>query len=824
MSSEENLAPNHPHPSNQSVRKSARLTIQSDDEEDARGDASDSNISGTHSPQRNHDIFALRRTNASRHFDRSPDQGHKQNRRHSDRLSKRPIENRRPFYLDELEGSEVDEHFDHNTDYEERSLTAFQRYNLRDRKRTTLHHIDDHYSTSAPPRRRRHQPTSRYNLRPHRGTRISEEYQVPWSVADQYVFSKQPKRQMIPDKTLMEATPELQPYESHADVGSGQHDENTSTMANDEEIMAQTIQPQSNEPPFARIAGMQDYVKQLKEMVVFPLLYPSFFNRLGIAPPRGVLFHGPPGTGKTLMARLLAESCSSNSRKVSFFMRNGSDCLSKWIGEAERNMKLLFQKAKECQPSIIFFDEIDGLAPERSARADQSHISLVSTLLALMDGLDDRGNVVVIGATNRIHALDPALRRPGRFDREFYFGLPDERTRKDILKILTKSWEPVPCDEVLSKLAHTTHGFSGADLKGLCTEAALYAIRRIAPEAYESATALAESQFADRQIVVLNDDFYEAFRKIVPSTRRYDESERPAIPLPFSILTEPMVSSIVEMIRETVGEPIPCLEPSLHGNSTWTIQSNLLNFNSQLPASMSLRLFKMAAARIEGYKTITLNTHKLSEDSSISTQLFNGVFKEAKSMSPSILLIPDLTGFSHCEQIYDSIAAFVESLLPCEPILLITINDPGSDTVSLPEPSLDCAHQFIEYTICKEVYAVITAKLSKLETIFAFGKSIGVELGYLLVSPFPDYAAFIESLAIFPNHEKIMTAIQPLLPLGTIEWYKSLAETVKNEYKTDGHIDLDSLSTMRLSILRAVQASPIPTVENLKTSIMQAIK
>lgn len=214
-----------------------------------------------------------------------------------------------------------------------------------------------------------------------------------------------------------------------------------------------------------KIAGMDGYVRKLKEMIVFPLIYPHLFSKLNISLPRGVLFHGPPGTGKTLMARLLASACSTSTRKVSFFMRNGSDCLSKWIGEAERNMRLLFKKAKECQPSIIFFDEIDGLAPERTGRQDQSHISLVSTLLALMDGLDDRGQVVVIGATNRIHSIDAALRRPGRFDREFFFGLPDESARAQILKIHTKTWDPPIEDDLAADLASRTSGYSGADMK-----------------------------------------------------------------------------------------------------------------------------------------------------------------------------------------------------------------------------------------------------------------------------------------------------------------------------------------------------------------------
>ena len=199
---------------------------------------------------------------------------------------------------------------------------------------------------------------------------------------------------------------------------------------------------------FESIGGLESHVCSLKEMVVLPLLYPDVFEKFDTQPPRGVLFVGPPGTGKTLTARALANSVSSGSlqgnRKVSFFMRKGADCLSKWVGEGERQLRLLFEQARRHQPSIIFFDEIDGLAPVRSVKQDQIHASIVSTLLALMDGLDSRGQVVVIGATNRPDAIDPALRRPGRFDRELSFPLPDAIARTAILKVHTSTIFPLP--------------------------------------------------------------------------------------------------------------------------------------------------------------------------------------------------------------------------------------------------------------------------------------------------------------------------------------------------------------------------------------------
>ena len=203
-------------------------------------------------------------------------------------------------------------------------------------------------------------------------------------------------------------------------------------------------------------------------MTLLPLLYPEVFQRFNLVPPRGVLFHGPPGTGKTLLARALAASCRSNGKGISFFMRKGADVLSKWVGEAERQLRLLFEEARNQQPSIIFFDEIDGLAPVRSSKQDQIHASMVSTLLALMDGMDGRGQVIVIGATNRPDAVDPALRRPGRFDREFYFPLPNLDAREKILTINTRKWEgwdPDKAKETIKKLAKLTKGYGGADLR-----------------------------------------------------------------------------------------------------------------------------------------------------------------------------------------------------------------------------------------------------------------------------------------------------------------------------------------------------------------------
>lgn len=299
---------------------------------------------------------------------------------------------------------------------------------------------------------------------------------------------------------------------------------------------------------FSKVGGLADHINQLKEMVQLPLLYPELFQRFKLTPPRGVLFHGPPGTGKTLLARALANSIGTGDRKIAFYMRKGADALSKWVGEAEKQLRLLFDEARKTQPSIIFFDEIDGLAPVRSSKQDQIHASIVSTLLALMDGMDGRGQVIVIGATNRPDSIDPALRRPGRFDREFYFPLPDVEGRKSILDINTAEWGLA--DEFKRSLAENTKGFGGADLRAVCTEAALNAIKRTYPQIYTSQQKLIVDP---AKITIHATDFMKAIKDMTPSSERSASSG--AAPLPKNIA--PLLRDQFAEIKETLKNILP---------------------------------------------------------------------------------------------------------------------------------------------------------------------------------------------------------------------------------------------------------------------------
>ncbi|NWT68388.1 ATAD2 protein, partial [Prunella himalayana] len=307
---------------------------------------------------------------------------------------------------------------------------------------------------------------------------------------------------------------------------------------------------------FDGVGGLSEHISSLKEMVIFPLLYPEIFERLKIEPPRGCLFHGPPGTGKTLLARALANECSQGDMRVTFFMRKGAECLSKWIGESERQLRVLFEQAYQMRPSIIFFDEIDALAPVRSNKQDQIHSSVVGTLLALMDGLTSRGEVVVIGATNRLDSIDPALRRPGRFEREFRFSLPNKEARKEIFRIHTRDWNPKPSDNLLEELAEECVGYCGADIKALCAETGLCALRHRYPQLYESRQRL---QINMDSIKIKANDFSMAMQKTVPASRRVVPSPGQAL----SAISKPLLEDTLERILQILQRVFPHAELAL---------------------------------------------------------------------------------------------------------------------------------------------------------------------------------------------------------------------------------------------------------------------
>jgi len=269
------------------------------------------------------------------------------------------------------------------------------------------------------------------------------------------------------------------------------------------------------------IGGLKEAIQKIREMVELPLRHPELFQRLGIEPPKGVLLYGPPGCGKTLLAKAVA-----NESEANFFSINGPEIMSKFYGESEARLREIFQKAQENAPSIIFIDEIDAIAPKREEVTGEVERRVVAQLLALMDGLESRGNVIVIGATNRVNALDPALRRPGRFDREIEIGIPDKNGRYEILQIHTRGM-PLAEDVNLNKLAEITHGYTGADIAALCREAAMKALRRYLPKINLEEPTI-PPEVLEEMVVNMN-DFMQAYREITPTAMREVEVEVPTV-------------------------------------------------------------------------------------------------------------------------------------------------------------------------------------------------------------------------------------------------------------------------------------------------------
>ncbi len=270
------------------------------------------------------------------------------------------------------------------------------------------------------------------------------------------------------------------------------------------------------------IGGLVDEVKKIREMVELPLKHPEIFDRLGIEPPKGVLLHGPPGTGKTLLAKAVA-----NESEAHFILLNGPEIMSKFYGESEKKIRDIFDEAEKHAPSIIFIDEVDAIAPKREDVQGEVERRVVSQLLTMMDGLKTRGKIVVIGATNRINSIDPALRRPGRFDREVEISVPDKKGRLNILKIHTRTM-PLAKDVNLEVLAGKTHGFVGADLSALTKEAAMHVLRKVLPSLRLEDDEAIPKEVLDK-LIITGEDFEGSLKIVRPSAMREVLVETPNI-------------------------------------------------------------------------------------------------------------------------------------------------------------------------------------------------------------------------------------------------------------------------------------------------------
>ena len=373
------------------------------------------------------------------------------------------------------------------------------------------------------------------------------------------------------------------------------------------------------------VGGLREEVKKVREMIELPLRHPELFLKLGVEPPKGILLFGPPGTGKTLLARVVA-----NEAGVNFIALNGPEVTSKWYGESEKKIRELFKNAEENAPTIIFIDEIDALAPKREEVTGEVERRMVAQLLASMDGLQSRGQVMVLAATNRENALDPALRRPGRFDREIEIGVPDRQGRKEILQIHTRN---MPLKDVaISKIADTTHGFVGADLSALCKEAAMSALRRILPNVNLKEDTI--DQKILESLVVTMDDFRNARRFVEPSAMREVLVEIPKITWNEVGGLEEVKQNLKEMVEW------PLKHPGAFKRMGIKSPRGILLYG--VPGNGKTLLAKAVANESEANFIAIKGPELFSKWVGESEKHIREMFKRARQVSPAIIFLDEI--------------------------------------------------------------------------------------------------------------------------------------------------------------------------------------
>jgi transitional endoplasmic reticulum ATPase len=375
------------------------------------------------------------------------------------------------------------------------------------------------------------------------------------------------------------------------------------------------------------IGGLEQELRSVREMIELPLKFPELFTQLGIDPPRGVLLSGPPGTGKTLIARAI-----SNEVRAHFISVNGPEIIHKFYGESEAKLRMVFEEARKNAPSIIFLDEMDALAPKRAQVIGDVEKRVVAQLLALMDGLVSRGEIVIIGATNMPELVDPALRRPGRFDREISIGVPKRADRLQILKIHSRKM-PLAQDVDLARLAEITHGYVGADIAALCAEAGMAALRRLMPGIKFEVDAKPTLE-GDAKIEVTADDFLTAFKTVEPTSTREFMIERPHISFKDVGGLHDIKQKLLSMIQLPL-RGLPVFSHSRLGPPKGVLFTG--------PSGTGKTLMAKALAGETGMTLIVVDPPTLlSKWVGESEKGLREVFKRAKQASPCIVLIDEV--------------------------------------------------------------------------------------------------------------------------------------------------------------------------------------
>jgi len=436
------------------------------------------------------------------------------------------------------------------------------------------------------------------------------------------------------------------------------------TIVNVKEEAAKDLEPEGPRVSYEDIGGLKDELEKVKEMIQLPIKHPKIFNRLGIDPPKGVLLHGPPGTGKTLIAKAVA-----NESGASFYTINGPEIMSKFYGQSEENLRKIFEDAEKNAPSIIFIDEIDAIAPKRSEVHGEVERRVVSQLLTLMDGLKGRGKLIVIGATNIPDAMDPALRRPGRFDREIRIDAPDRKGRKEILQIHTRGM-PLSDDCELDQLAEITYGFVGADLAALAREAAMSALRRYLPEIdLEKPIPLEVLE----KMEVTMEDFKNAHRGIEPSAMREFFVEVPKV----TWNDVGGLEEIKQSLRESVEWPLT--QPEVFSRMGIEPPRGILLYG---PPGTGKTLLAKAVANESKANFISIKGPEvMSKWVGESEKAIRELFKKAKQVAPTIVFLDEIdsiaprrgaySGSHVTESVVNQILTSIDGLESMEGVVII---------------------------------------------------------------------------------------------------------------------------------------------------------